>query len=94
MHAVRWPTVVMGALLLVVQGDLWWGKGNWPYVVGLHKQLDQQVAANDMARLRNSRTAAEVNDLKEGLEMVEEKARSEMGMLRSDEILVQLTAQR
>jgi cell division protein FtsB len=94
MNAVRWPTLVLGALLLMVQADLWWGKGNWPNVVSLHKQLDQQLATNQAAKARNARTAAEVNDLKEGLEMVEEKARFEMGMLRKDEILVKVVQQR
>lgn len=94
MNTVRWPTLVLGGLLLLVQADLWWGKGNWPYVLGLQKQLEQQTLANQASSLRNARTAAEVNDLKEGLEMVEEKARSEMGMLRSDELLVKLTPQR
>ena len=88
---MRWATVVMAALLLVVQADLWLGKGNMPYVMSLRKQLEQQQAANQAARERNARVAAEVADLKEGLEMVEEKARSELGMVRPDEILVQVT---
>ena len=88
---MRWATVALAALLLVVQGDLWFGKGNLPYVMSLHKQLDAQRAANGAARERNARVAAEVSDLKEGLEMVEEKARAELGMLRPDEILVQVT---
>ena len=87
---MRWPTLILAALLLLVQGDLWFGKGNMPYVMGLRKQLDQQHAANAQARERNARMAAEVADLKEGLEMVEEKARAELGMLRPDEILVQV----
>jgi cell division protein FtsB len=88
---MKWPAVVLGALLLVVQGDLWFGKGNLPYVVGLQKQLDAQRVANTAARERNERVRAEVGDLKEGLEMVEEKARAELGMVRADEILVQVT---
>ena len=91
---MRWATVVLGALLLVVQGDLWFGKGNMPYVMSLRKQLAAQRGANDKARERNVRVAAEVVDLKEGLEMVEEKARAELGMVRPDEILVQVTARR
>lgn len=88
---MRWTTLILAALLLLVQGDLWFGKGNMPYVMGLQKQLDLQLVANAQARERNLRTAAEVADLKEGLEMVEEKARSELGMLRPDEILVQVS---
>ena len=91
---MRWATVVLAALLLVVQGDLWFGKGNMPYVMSLRKQLAAQRGANDKARERNVRVAAEVVDLKEGLEMVEEKARAELGMVRPDEILVQVTARK
>ena len=85
---------MLAGLLVAVQGDLWFGKGNLPYVWGLQKQLDQQRQANAAARERNSRVAAEVNDLKEGLEMVEERARAELGMVRPDEILVQVTPPR
>jgi cell division protein FtsB len=63
-------------------------------MVGLRSQLAQQRATNDAARERNDRLAAEVQDLKGGLEMVEEKARGELGMLRPDEILVQVTPRR
>ena len=85
---------MLAGLLVAVQGDLWFGKGNLPYVWGLQKQLDQQRQANAAARERNSCVAAEVNDLKEGLEMVEERARAELGMVRPDEILVQVTPPR
>ena len=88
---MRWPTLILAGLLLLVQGDLWFGKGNMPYVMSLQKQLDVQLAANQQARDRNARAEAEVADLKEGLEMVEEKARAELGMLRPDEILVQVS---
>ncbi len=91
---MRWATLVLAALLAVVQADLWFGKGNIPYVMGLRRQLEQQRAENTKARERNARTAAEVSDLKEGLEMVEEKARAELGMVRPDEILVQVTARK
>jgi cell division protein FtsB len=88
---MRWTPVILAGLLLVVQGDLWLGKGNLPYVMGLDRQLQSQLVLNEAAQARNTQTAAEVADLKEGLEMVEEKARAELGMLRPDEILVQVT---
>ena len=88
---MRWPTLLLAALLLLVQGDLWFGKGNMPYVMSLQKQLDAQRLANQQASERNARAEAEVADLREGLEMVEEKARAELGMLRPDEILVQVS---
>jgi len=62
--------------------------------MSLRKQVDAQRTANVGARERNARVAAEVSDLKEGLEMVEEKARSELGMVKPDEILVQVTARK
>ena len=91
---MKWAPIILTGLLVVVQGDLWLGKGNLPYVMGLQKQLDAQRAANVQARDRNARLAAEVSDLKDGLEMVEEKARAELGMVRPDEILVQVTAKK
>ncbi len=91
---MRWATVVIAALLLLVQADLWFGKGNLPYVMTLRKQLVVQRAANEQARQRNVRMAAEVVDLREGLEMVEEKARTELGMLKPNEILVQVSARK
>ena len=87
------PFVLIG-LLLLVQAELWAGKGGRSYVVQLQSQLQAQQQANEASRLRNQRLTAEVSDLKEGLEMVEEKARSELGMVKPDEILVQLSPRR
>jgi cell division protein FtsB len=91
---MRWVTPLIAALLVLVQADLWLGKGNLPYVMSLRKQLAAQQVANQQARERNAQVLAKVSDLKEGLEMVEEKARSELGMVRPNEILVQISAQR
>ena len=88
---LRLVTLTLAALLLLVQADLWFGKTGLPYVMSLQAQLREQQAANDAARARNARLSAEVHDLKEGLEMVEEKARAELGMVRPNEILVQVT---
>lgn len=81
--------LTLAALLVLVQGSLWFGKTGLPYVMSLRDDLARQQATNDAARERNARLQAEVNDLKEGLEMVEEKARAELGMVRPNEILVQ-----
>lgn len=91
---MRWSLLIVAALLLVVQTDLWFGKGNWPYVMSLQAELQQQQAVNAQARLRNERLAAELADLKEGLEMVEDKARTELGMVKPDEIFVQVLPRR
>jgi cell division protein FtsB len=88
---MRWVTVSLLVLLLAVQGGLWLGKNNLPHVMSLHKQLDAQVALNNEARARNVRVVAEVKDLKEGEEIIEEKARLELGMVKPGEVLVQLT---
>jgi cell division protein FtsB len=87
---MRPVTLVLIALLVAVQAQLWIGNGGKPHAMNLQLQLSRQQAANDEARARNTRLEAEVRDLREGLEMVEEKARSELGMVKPDEILVQI----
>jgi cell division protein FtsB len=82
------------ALLALVQIDLWFGEGGVPRTVQLRSRLEQQRAVNDASRARNAQLAAEVRDLKEGLEMVEEKARAELGMVKPDEILIQVSPRR
>jgi cell division protein FtsB len=91
---VRWATAALAALLLLVQAELWFGKSGLPYVMLLDKQLTDQRALNEAARTRNAQMSAEVSDLKEGLEMVEEKARAELGMVKPNEILVQVAPKR
>lgn len=91
---MRWATVALAALLLLVQAELWFGKSGLPYVMLLDKQLAGQRGLNDAARARNAQMSAEVSDLKEGLEMVEEKARAELGMVKPNEILVQVAPRR
>ena len=90
---MRWPwsTLALTAAVVVVQADLWLAPSNMPQVFSLERQLAEQMALNAAAEERNRRTIAELSDLKEGLEMVEEKARRELGMVRADEILVQYT---
>jgi cell division protein FtsB len=91
---VRLITLALLVLLALVHAELWFGKGGVPRVVELSGKLREQKAANDAARLRNEQLLAEVSDLKEGLEMVEEKARFELGMVKPDEIFVQITSPR
>lgn len=91
---MRWVTLGLATLLALVHAELWFGKGGVPRMLELSGKLSAQQAANDAARVRNEQLAAEVNDLKEGLEMVEEKARFELGMVKPDEIFVQLSPAR
>ncbi len=82
--------VVLIALLLVMQAQLWFGRGSLTHVSELREELEQQKQSNEDARRKIDQLTAEVNDLKEGLNMVEERARSELGMVKPNEILVQL----
>jgi cell division protein FtsB len=91
---MRLVTLALVALLVLVHAELWFGKGGVPRMLELRSKLTAQQAVNDTARQRNQQLTAEVNDLKEGLEMVEEKARSELGMIKPDEIFVQIATPR
>lgn len=86
----RLVTVALIALLAIVQAQLWFGRGSVPSVARMTEQLGVQNQKNQRAQEANNRLAAEVRDLQEGLEMVEEKARLELGMVRPNEIYVQI----
>ena len=87
----RLVPAVLIALLLIVHAQLWFGRGSIGNVSEMQKKLEAQKAANAQAQQANERLASEVRDLKEGLEMVEEKARSELGMVKPNEIFVNVT---
>jgi cell division protein FtsB len=86
----RFVPLLLVALLLLVHAQLWFGRGSVANVSALEQQLAEQKAANLRAQQENERLASEVRDLKEGLEMVEEKARMELGMVKPNEIYVQI----
>ena len=86
----RLVSVILIALLALLQAQLWMGRGSIPNVRDLQQRLTDQQAKNAKAQASNDQLAAEVRDLKEGLEMVEEKARSELGMVKPNEIFVQV----
>ena len=83
--------LVLLLLLAAVHAQLWFGHGSVNYVKELQQEIAEQNAANTLVRTENERLAVEVDDLKNGLEMVEVKARSELGMLKPNEIFVQIT---
>ena len=89
--SASWVPLLLIALLAIVHAQLWLGRGSIPHVAELQHKLAQQKVENAQAQQINDRLASEVRDLKEGLEMVEEKARSEIGMVRPNEIFVQIT---
>ncbi len=80
--------LVLAVFLAVIQAQLWVGRGSMPHVAQLRQELAKAQADNDKARARNAQLQAELRDLREGLEMVEEKARFELGMIKSDEVFV------
>ena len=88
---MRFVTAALMLLIALVHAELWFGKGGVPRVMELQARLDVQKSSNEAASGRNAQLLAEVSDLKEGLEMVEEKARRELGMVKPDEILVQIS---
>ena len=88
---MRLVTIALLVLIGWVQAELWVGKSGMAHVLAKRAELKTLLAANEVARQRNDQLQAEVSDLKEGLEMVEEKARSELGMTKPDELLVVLT---
>lgn len=83
------PSILI-TLLVVLHAQLWFGRGSVPNVSRMAGELEAQKQKNAQAQLANDRLAAEVRDLKEGLEMVEEKARLELGMVKPNEIYVHI----
>jgi cell division protein FtsB len=84
--------VVLAIFLIAIQAQLWMGRGSLAHVAHLREEVGAAKADNEQARARNAQLQAELRDLREGLEMVEEKARFELGMIKSDEVFVPLSA--
>jgi cell division protein FtsB len=83
------PTILI-ALLLILQGQIWLGKGSVPTVIELEHKIQEQNELNAKAKRINGQLNSEVSDLKEGLNTVEERARHELGMVKANEIFVQI----
>ncbi|WP_395667754.1 septum formation initiator family protein [Rhodoferax sp.] len=88
--AQRLVTWLLITLLVVVHGQLWLGRGSVSEVSRLKTQVEDKRQSNAQASVANARLEAEIRDLREGLEIVEEKARLELGMVKNDEILVHI----
>ena len=87
---MRLLTLVLAALIALIQYPLWLGKGSWLRVWEVDQQIRAQREINRKLQTRNTALDAEVRDLKQGLEAIEERARSELGMIRQDEMFFQL----
>ncbi|MBI2753472.1 MAG: cell division protein FtsB [Betaproteobacteria bacterium] len=85
---------ILGALILAIQVPLWLGKGGWLRVWDVDRQVAAQRGRNAQLEARNAAVAAEVRDLKQGLEAVEERARYELGMVRNDEVFFQIVEEK
>ena len=81
---------ILGALILLIQYPLWLGKGSWMRAWQVEQDLNNQMKNNEGLAVRNAGLAAEVNDLKTGTEAIEERARYELGLVKSDEIFFQI----
>jgi cell division protein FtsB len=87
---MRLLTLALAGLVLAVQYPLWLGKGGWLRVWEVDQQITAQREINVRLKARNGALDAEVRDLKQGVEAIEERARSELGMIRNDEMFFQL----
>jgi cell division protein FtsB len=87
---VRFLPLILIALIALIQFPLWFGKGSWLRVLEVDRQLAAQKEVNAKLLARNGAMDAEVRDLKQGLDAIEERARSELGMVKQDEVFIQV----
>ena len=87
---MRLIIICLAALAILIQYPLWLGKGGWLHVWDLDQQVIEAEKKNDELKARNAKLASEVQDLKEGTGAVEERARYELGMIKENEVFVQV----
>ena len=87
---MKWLLALLAVILLLLQYKLWVGDGSVPEVVHLQQEVDKQQQYKKQLEERNASLDAEVTDLKQGLDAIEERARSELGMFRKDEQFYQI----
>jgi cell division protein FtsB len=85
---------ILVALIVLIQYPLWLGKGGWLRAWDMDRQVEIQRSKNHQLETRNAGLAAEVRDLKQGTEAIEERARGELGMLRPDEVFFQFVPEK
>lgn len=83
-------TLIFVILIALLQYPLWLGKGSWLKVWDLSRQINEQEAVNVELKARNDAVDAEVRDLKQGFAAIEERARTELGMIKQDEVFYQV----
>ncbi|MBY0578395.1 MAG: cell division protein FtsB [Burkholderiales bacterium] len=82
--------LILLCLIALVQYSLWLGKGGWLQVWDLDRQIKVQQETNHKMQARNAAIDADVRDLKQGYAAIEERARSELGMIKDDEVFFQV----
>ena len=87
---MRWLALALVVLIAALQYPMWLGKGGWLQVRELDRKLEAQREENARLKARNEALDADVRDLKTGFEAVEERARSDLGMVKQDEVFFQL----
>jgi cell division protein FtsB len=86
-------TLIFVILIALLQYPLWLGKGSWLRVWNVNQQIDEQKEKNAAFKQRNETLSAEVHDLKQGNAAIEERARTELGMIKQDEVFYQVIDQ-
>jgi cell division protein FtsB len=87
---MRLLLLVLVTLTVAIQYALWWGKGGWLRVHDLEQKVATQQEKNAALEARNNALTAEVQDLKSGTDAIEERARTELGLIRDGEIFVEM----
>ena len=87
---MRALALLLAGLIVLLQYPLWLGKGSWQRVAELERQVAQSRAANERLKARNDALDADVRDLKQGTDALEESARAELGMIKRDEVFYQV----
>jgi cell division protein FtsB len=87
---MRFLALALVLLIALIQNPLWFGKGGWLRVWELDRQVDAQRDTNTQLAARNAALDAEVLDLKQGYDAIEERARSDLGMVKQDELFFQI----
>ena len=82
---MRWILILLLLFFFGLQYRLWLGAGSWEQIVSLERDIEQQTQINDLLDNRNQLLDAEVKDLKNGLDSVEERARSDLGLIKEGE---------
>ena len=87
---MRIITGILVLLFALLQYDLWVGEGSLASAWRLQQSVKTQQQENDSLKERNAALAAEVMDLKQGLDAIEERARNELGMIKEGETFIQV----